>query len=151
MKSINLKSRLWGAILSLSLLLGIGLASGITTQAQFRNDQDGRYGRDRDQDQDRDRDDRDNDRNRRGRNWGRYGNYGGSYQLRQTALNAGYNEGIKEGRKDSRRNESYDFRDEGAYKSATKDYSSRLGDKDLYRRYFRDGFENGYADGYRGY
>ena len=40
---------------------------------------------------------------RRGQTWGNYGNWGGSYQLRQTALNAGYNEGIKEGRNDRAR------------------------------------------------
>src|SRR4026209_597898 len=50
------------------------------------------------------RDQRDDDRqDRRGRNWDKYGTYGGSFQLRQTALNAGYNEGIKEGRKDQDR------------------------------------------------
>lgn len=91
------------------------------------------------------------DRNRRGRNWDRYGGYGGSFQLRQTALNAGYNNGIQEGRKDRRRGDRFDYRDEGDYQRATEDYSSRLGDRELYRRYFREGFANGYEDGYRGY
>jgi hypothetical protein len=104
----------------------------------------------------RDRDNRDNDRNnnsnqnRRGRNWDRYDNYGGSYQLRQTALNAGYNEGIKEGRNDRRRGRYGDFRNLSAYQKATTDYSSKLGDRELYRRYYREGFENGYSDGYNG-
>lgn len=91
------------------------------------------------------------DRNRRGRNWDRYGRFGGSFQLRQTALNAGYNNGIQEGRKDRRRGERFDYRDEGDYQKATEDYSSRLGDRELYRRYFREGFATGYEDGYRGY
>jgi flagellar biosynthesis GTPase FlhF len=90
-------------------------------------------------------------RNRRGRNWDQYGGYGGSFQLRQTALNAGYNKGIQEGRKDRSRGDRFDYRDEGAYQNATEDYSSRLGDRELYRRYFREGFANGYEDGYRGY
>jgi len=89
--------------------------------------------------------------NRRGRNWDRYGNYGGSFDLRQTALNAGYNEGIKEGRHDRSRGPNYDFRNNSAYRDATKDYSSRLGDVELYRRYFREGYENGYNDGLNGY
>jgi len=89
--------------------------------------------------------------NRRGRNWNRYGTYGGSFQLRQTALNAGYNEGIKQGRNDRNRRRGGDFSNNGAYREATKDYSSRLGDRELYRRYYREGYENGYADGYRGY
>jgi hypothetical protein len=88
---------------------------------------------------------------RRGRDWNGYGNYGGSFQLRQTALNAGYNEGIKEGRNDRNRRERFEYRDESDYRSASKDYSSRLGDRGLYQRYFRAGFENGYRDGYNGY
>jgi type II secretory pathway pseudopilin PulG len=92
-----------------------------------------------------------NDRNRRGRNWDRFGTYGGSFQLRQTALNAGYNNGIEEGRKDRRRGDRFDYRDEGDFQKATEDYSSRLGDRELYKRYFREGFANGYEDGYRGY
>jgi|SRR6185437_3844052 len=91
------------------------------------------------------------DRNRRGRNWDRYGGYGGSFQLRQTALNAGYNNGIQEGRKDRRHGDRFDYRDEGDFQRATEDYSSRLGDRELYKRYFREGFANGYEDGYRGY
>ena len=69
------------------------------------------------------------DRTRRGRNWDRYGGYGGSSQLRQTALNAGYNNGIQEGRKDRSRGDRFDYRDEGDYQRATEDYSSRLGDR----------------------
>jgi len=87
---------------------------------------------------------------RRGRNWERYETYGGSFQLRQTALNAGYNEGIKVGREERGRNRGSDFRNSSAYREATKDYSSRLGDRELYRRYYRAGFENGYNDGYNG-
>lgn len=105
-------------------------------------------GRD-DRDRDRDRSDN-NGQTRRGRNWERYGNYGGSYQLRQTALNAGYNEAIKRGREDRSRNRRFDFRNQAAYQKATQDYSSRLGDRELFRRYYREGFENGYTDGYNG-
>src|SRR6266699_5722723 len=81
---------------------------------------------------------------RRGRNWDGYPNWGGSFDLRQTALNAGYNEGTKEGRNDRARNRHANFQDFTAYQKATKDYSSRLGDRELYRRYFRKAFENGY-------
>lgn len=90
-------------------------------------------------------------RDRRGRDWTRYGNYGGSFQLRQTALNAGYNEGIKQGRNDRNKNRRFDFVNQSAYQKATTDYSSRLGDRELYRRYYREGYENGYSDGYNGY
>ena len=97
-------------------------------------------------------DNRDDNRgqSRRGRNWEQYGNYGGSYELRQTALNAGYNEAIKQGRNDRQRGRSSDFRNSSAYQRATQDYNSRLGDRELYRRYYREGFENGYSDGLNG-
>ena len=90
------------------------------------------------------------DQNRRGRNWDRYGNFGGSNQLRQTALNAGYNEGIKQGRNDRSRNRNFDFRNQNAYQKANQDYNSSLGDRQLYQRYYREGFENGYTDGSNG-
>lgn len=129
---------------------------------------DGRWDKDKDKgrkhrDRDRNRNDddwrRNDDRNGRGGNWdpygnnGGYGNYGGygSSQGRQTALNAGYNKGVQEGRKDRSRGDRFDYTDEGSYQSASADYSSRMGDRELYRRYFRQGFANGYRDGYRGY
>jgi hypothetical protein len=150
MKSINLKGAMGKALLAFSLLFGIGIMSSMTAQAQYRNDQgswqNDTYGQDR---RDRNRDWR--NRNRRGRNDDGYGNYGGSYELRQTALNAGANEGNKAGRKDRSRGERYDFRDEGEYQKGTKDYNSRLGDRSTYQRYFREAFEHGYADGYNGY
>jgi hypothetical protein len=126
-------------------------------QEQIRREQE-QYGRDpygRDQygrDQDRNR--RDgwwNRNNRRGRDADGYGNYGGSFNLRQTALNAGFADGAKEGRKDRQSNDRYDFRDESNYQRGTRDYSSRLGDRGIYMRYYREAFEHGYADGYAGY
>jgi hypothetical protein len=117
--------------------------SGYDTEnpGQFRNDSN-----------DRNRDgDRSVNRGRRGRKWDLYGTYGGSYQLRQTALNAGYNEGIKQGRNDRKRGRHRNYSEFSAYENATTDYSSKLGDRDLYRRYYREGFENGYEDGWNGY
>jgi hypothetical protein len=78
-------------------------------------------------------------------------NWGGSAELRQTALNAGYSEGVAAGRTDGQRKEPFNFKDETEYRSATKGYSSSLGDKALYQRYFRSGFEKGYRDGWNGY
>jgi hypothetical protein len=133
--------------LAIALLLGVTFASG-TVQAQTWTGQnqdrrDDRWDNNRDNRQDRRGD-------RRGRNWDRYDNYGGSFQLRQTALNAGYNEGIKEGRRDRNRG-SRNFRDNGKYRNASTDYSSRLGNKAMYQRYYREGYENGYQDGLYGY
>jgi ATPase subunit of ABC transporter with duplicated ATPase domains len=87
---------------------------------------------------------------RRGYAWGN-NNWGGSAQLRQTALNAGYNEGVVEGRRDRQRGERFNFTDESDYRNAARNYNSRLGTRALYQRYFRQGFENGYRDGWNGY
>jgi hypothetical protein len=105
----------------------------LSTTAQAQNQED-RYGRDREN----------GNQTRRGRDWDRYGNYGGSSELRRTALNAGYEEGVKEGRKDRGNGSRAEHRNLSSYQKATKDYNSRLGDRELYRRYFREGFEEGY-------
>src|SRR6185295_305498 len=57
-----------GLILGFTILLCVGFGSTITVNAQNR----------------------DNDQYRRDRNLDQYPNYGGSAELRQTALNAGY-------------------------------------------------------------
>jgi len=103
-----------------------------------------------DRDRNRDANNNNNGQNRHGRNWDGYKNYGGSFELRQTALNAGYNEGIKQGRNDRNKRNRADYRDQSNYRKATQDYSSKLGDRDLYQRYYRDGFGNGYNDGIGG-
>src|SRR6185436_9502068 len=81
---------------------------------------------------------------RRGRNLDGYPNWGGSFDLRQTALNAGYNEGSKEGRKDYDKRTYHQYDDFKSYRNADQDYSSRLGEKNLYQRYYRLAFESGY-------
>ena len=150
MKANLLKKRIIGAILGLSLLVGIGITSSMTAQAQWQNDQ-WRHDREAQREQMRRQRDWEESQRRRQRDddW-RYNN-GSSFDLRQTALNAGYNEGIKEGRKDRQHGDRFEYRDEEDYRNANTDYSSRLGNRELYRQYFRQGFANGYRDGYRGY
>jgi hypothetical protein len=151
MKTMLLKKKLFASVLGLSLLLGIGLTSASSVaQAQWqdRDWQREQIRRQREWEREQRRRQRENDRyGRRGDDW----RYGGSFDLRQTALNAGYNEGIKEGRKDRDRNDRFDYRDEEDYRNANTDYQSRFGNRELYRQYFRQGFVNGYTDGYRGY
>ena len=106
----------------------------MTAQAQNPDD---RYTKDRNRSDN-------GDRNQRGRDWDRYGNYGGSVDLRRTALNAGYDEGVKEGRKDRGNGSRTEHRNLSSYQRATKDYTRRLGDREVYRRYFREAFEDGY-------
>jgi len=165
---IQQKNRIGGAILGFSLLFGFGATAATTAQAQGLNarlnlTQQDRYQQDRYQQeryqqdryqQDRDYDrDRDQNRGRGRRHWRNndgYPNLGGSFQLRQTALNAGYNEGIKEGRNDRRRHRTSDFRSFNSFRKADKDYNRRNGDKELHRRYFQMAFETGYNDGLDG-
>ena len=150
MKTNYFKRILGGLILGLSFA-GIFLMSSATAQAQYQRDDWGRVRRDDRYEQDRNRRDRWNRNRRSGRYNDGYSDFGGSFDLRQTALNAGFGDGVKEGRKDRRSNDRFDFRDENGYQKATRDYSSRLGDRSLYQRYYREAFEHGYDDGYAGY
>src|SRR6476659_2347110 len=102
--------RIAGMLLGIALLIGIIAGGSVTGQAQNRG-----YGR----------------------NWDGYPNWGGTFQLRQTALNAGYNEGMKEGTNDRSRGRGTNFQNSNAYRNATKDYNSRKGDREIYRRYFQ--------------
>ena len=164
MKLIGFKTKIVGTLFAIALLFGIGLATSVTVEAQYRddryqrNDRYDRYQRNRDARRDyREQRRRERDSDWRNNNWRRgryndgYPDLGGSFDLRQTALNAGANEGIKAGRDDRRRGRAYEFRDESAFQKATKDYSSRLGDRGIYQAYFRQAFANAYADGYSGY
>ncbi|HEV2903400.1 MAG TPA: hypothetical protein VGW32_00030, partial [Pyrinomonadaceae bacterium] len=146
MKTNYFKRTLGGLILGL-FFAGIFVMSSATAQAQQRDDwwnRNRRDNRDNRIEQNRDRRDRRNDRFNRNRN-GRYNDgypdLGGSFDLRQTALNAGFADGAKEGRKDRNNRERFDFRDESNFQKATRDYSSRLGDRGLYQRYYREAFE----------
>ena len=127
MKANNTQTGIRTALVVLSLMFSIGVGTSMTGLAQDRNNRD--YNR-QSESQWRDGDG--------------YGNYGGSFQLRQTALNAGYNEGMKDYQKDHGRAEALTSQPEGPYQQATRDYSSRLGDRELYRRYFREASEDGY-------
>ena len=170
----NRIKKIGGAILGLVLFCGITLISSTTAQAQYPWNQD-QYRREqrerqRQEQLERERRARQSQQNGyydqygnwhstssynqngyynqgyRGRNWDGYGNLGGSYDLRQTALNAGYNEGLKAGREDRRRgryNPSHSV-------NSLKDYNSRMGDRYTYQQYFLQAYQNGYADGYRG-
>jgi hypothetical protein len=168
MRQNRAASKLGKLFLAFSLLFGIGVWTSTTAQAQWQNND--QYSRERDREYRRDQRRREREyqraQRRQNRDYGNngygygnngyrdadgYGNYGGSFNLRQTALNAGFADGVKEGRKDRERRDRYDYSDEGDYRSGDRDYSSRLGDKETYRRYYREAFQHGYADGYGGY
>ena len=147
----NLSKRASLLALGLLVLLPVGASAQTWGNSQRRDRRQERREDRRERREERREDRQERREARRGYGWGNYGGWGGSSQLRQTALNAGYNEGIKDGRNDRRRGDRFNYTDESDYRSATKDYSSRLGDRSLYQRYFRQGFENGYRDGWNGY
>ena len=152
MKINLLTKKVIGAVFALSLLLGIGMtATEVQAQWQDPSWQRDQNRRQREWEREQRRRQRQSNRDWRNGNEADQYNWGGSFQLRQTALNAGYNEGIKEGRKDRNNRDRFEYRDEEDYRNANTDYSSRLGSRALYQQYFRQGFVNGYTDGYRGY
>src|SRR5258708_36420572 len=171
MKSNYFKKLAGTVVMAFSLILGISSIAAAQYPDPYQNDryrrqQDEQYRRQQAEQDRRDQGDRwrrdQQDqwgrdqwgRRNRGRSGDGYPNWGGNYELRQTALNAGYNAGAREGRNDRNRRRGYgysDFGRFGSYRSADKDYNGRFGDRELYRRYFRMAFENGYADGLRGY
>src|SRR5215208_1201438 len=113
----NRKGLLKGAsLLALSVLTLVPVSSANAQTWEQRRRQERREER-----QERREERQERREERRGREWGEYGNWGGSAQMRQTALNAGYNNGIKDGRNDRRRNERFNFNDESGYRSASKD------------------------------
>jgi hypothetical protein len=152
MKSINLTSLMGKALLAFSLLFGIAIVSNMTAHAQYRDDRyyNGQNGQD---DRYRDRDwrrNRDRDYNRGGRSNDGYPDWGGSYELRQTALNEGFNAGNKAGLDDYRHNRRSGPQSHSDFQNASHGYNSRMGDRYLYQRYYREAFIHGYRDGIQG-
>ncbi|HEX3280590.1 MAG TPA: hypothetical protein VHR36_05115 [Pyrinomonadaceae bacterium] len=160
MNSKYLKKKIGGAVMGLSLLAGVGITAATTAQAQWPSNPQIQRTRTYDPYRDpyRTYDPYQVQRNRqyRNRNWrynnsgDNYPNYGGSFDLRQTALNAGYNNGMEAGRRDRQRGAYYNINSQREFQRASKDYSSRLGDRNLYAEYFRLAFQRGYNDGYQG-
>ncbi len=151
MKSMQLKNRIGGLLLTFSVLLGIGLISSSTVQAQWRRSDDNRrerrardYRRDRDRNRDYRRDDR--YRNNRSRNdgyyggRGGYGNYGNAYQVAQRQ---GYQQGLYTGGSDAQRRQSYNPQRSRYYKNPPNNYGNQ------YDQAYRSGFLQGYREGYQ--
>lgn len=63
------------------------------------------------------------------------------------AYDVGYREGFEHGRDDARRGRAYDYSRHGDYREADQGY--RGGNRNAYRRIYRDGFVAGYQDAYR--
>ncbi|HEX8138537.1 MAG TPA: hypothetical protein VF544_13295 [Pyrinomonadaceae bacterium] len=166
----NGKIALWITFIALtaavalpSVALGQGRGRGRGNSGdkcdKFINCHDARDGRvdgrgprtDRDDD---DYDDDDYSRSRRSRNRRNDDDYyrnGGSNRddIARQAIDYGYREGFRAGRDDRRDGRGYSYDDHNTYRDATAGYRSVYGDRDLYRRYFQEGYRRGYDDGYR--
>lgn len=130
MKKQNLISRIGGALLGMTFLLGIGMVSMTTAQAQWGQDRRDRdYGRDR------------NDRNRGG-------GYGYGFRIAQER---GYQDGVQTGANDANRRQSYDPQRSHFFKNATYGYERSYGNKEAYKQAYRDAFVRGYDESFRRY
>jgi flagellar biosynthesis/type III secretory pathway protein FliH len=96
-----------------------------------------------------------------------YGGYGESYPSASTypgvypvnpgapaagyyspAAQNGYRDGLKAGRDDARDGDRYDPVRSRRYRDGDNDYDRRYGDRDAYKREYREAFQQGYRDGY---
>jgi hypothetical protein len=67
------------------------------------------------------------------------------------AAQNGYRDGLDEGRRDAQNRERFDPGRSRRYRSADHDYDHRYGPLDVYKREYRDAFQRGYEEGYRGF
>jgi hypothetical protein len=66
------------------------------------------------------------------------------------AAQSGYRDGLEDGRRDARENERFDPVRSRRYRSADHDYDRRDGPLEADQREYRDAFQRGHEDGYRG-
>ena len=66
------------------------------------------------------------------------------------AYDIGYRDGLTAGNTDYDRHRGARPEDQRDYRDADHGYRSSYGDKNMYQRQYRDGFLQGYRDGYRG-
>ena len=122
MKTTTVMKQIGGAILGLTLLVGIGVISSSTAQAQWQQWPSNRdYGRNR-------------------------GN--GGFQV---ARERGYQDGVSTGQSDSQRGQNFDPQRSHYYRNATDGYDRYYGNKEAYKQAYRQAFQRGYEDGFRRY
>lgn len=110
------------------------------------NGRSGRFGdifgrRDDDHDRDRDRNRDNRDDVYADRRWG----------SSDVAYDMGYRDGVTAGQQDRERNKTYNLKDTNDYRNADHGYRSSYGDKEAYKRQYREGSRRGYQDGYGRY
>ena len=77
-------------------------------------------------------------------------NRNSGYGYNSVPYDNGYRDGLEKGREDAGDRDSYDPVRHSWYRSGDRGYNSRYGTKDSYKLAYRDGFEAGYDQAYRG-
>lgn len=77
-------------------------------------------------------------------------NRNSGYGYNSVAYDNGYRDGLTKGREDAQDRDSFDPVRHSWYRSGDRGYNSRYGTKDSYKLAYRDGFEAGYEQSYRG-
>ena len=67
------------------------------------------------------------------------------------AYQNGFDEGVRHGERDARDRRRAEFERDSGYRDADRGYRRGDGDREVYRRAFRDGYHRGYVQGYREY
>ena len=74
----------------------------------------------------------------------------GTYGYNSVPYDNGYRDGLEKGREDLQDRDSYDPVRHSWYRSGDRGYNSRYGTRESYKLTYRDGFEAGYEQAYRG-
>ncbi len=81
-----------------------------------------------------------------------YGYRGGYYRdVERRAYDNGYHEGTEAAQKDIRKGGAFSIERHDEFRDADEGYHRDYGDRDLYRRMFRDGFRAGYSETFNRY
>ena len=79
------------------------------------------------------------------------GRYDASAEVRRAAYDRGFREGLTEGEKDGRSRDPFRYDDERDFQRGTVGYDRRYGNVERYQFIFREGFVDGYTQGYERY
>jgi len=84
--------------------------------------------------------------------WGRADErYGYSTEANRVPYDRGFKEGVKEGEKDGKSRDPFRYQDEKDFQRADVGYNRKYGTLNRYQDIFRQGFVDGYTQGYRRY
>ena len=72
-------------------------------------------------------------------------------EVERIAHDNGFRDGRSAGEKDAKKGRPFAFDRHGDWRDADDGYHRNMGDKEFYRREFREGFRSGYTDGYNAF